>query len=152
MHTKDDDKIETLKESLRAPNAPDIGWIPTTIPEKQEAVGTLSEADISRMTNPVNLSPLQEEFLAIHERLWHLPFSIMFRLVKLGFLPKKFCKLGNKAPPCVSCVFGQARRKPRKFKQTKDGGLSTLRRDSIKKPGESVGIDQLISAQPGLVP
>ena len=76
----------------------------------------------------------------------------MFRLVKLGFSTEKFCKLGNKAPPCVSCIFGQAHHKPWKFKQTKDGGLSTLCGDSITKPGESVGIDQLISAQPGLVP
>ena len=152
VRTRDDKKIETTKESLRAPDAPDIGWIPTTIPDKKEAATTLSEEDISRMTNPVTLSPLQEEFLALHERLWHLPFSGMFRLVKLGFLPKKFSKLGNKAPPCVSCIFGQAHRKPWRFKQTKDGGLSALRGESITKPGETVGIDQLISAQPGLVP
>ena len=76
----------------------------------------------------------------------------MFRLVKLGFLPSKFRKLKNKAPPCVSCLLGQAHRKPWRFKRTKDGGLSSLRGKDISQPGETIGCDQLISAQPGLVP
>ena len=76
----------------------------------------------------------------------------MFRLVKLGFLPPKFKKLKNKAPPCVSCLLGQAHRKPWRFKRTKDGGLSSLRGKDISKPAETIGCDQLISAQPGLVP
>ena len=106
VRTKDEEEIETTKESLRTPDAPDVGWIPATIPEKKEAADTMSEDDLAKLSNPVTLSPMQEEFLALHERLWHLPFSVMFRLVKLGFLPKKFRKLGNKAPPCVSCLFG----------------------------------------------
>ena len=73
-------------------------------------------------------------------------------MVKMGFLPKKFHKLGNKAHPCVSCLFGQAHRKPWRFKQTKNGKLSTLCREKISKPGKTIGVDQLISAQPGLVP
>jgi hypothetical protein len=76
----------------------------------------------------------------------------MFRLVKIGFLPKKFSKLNNKAPPCVSCLSGQAHRKPWRFKITKDGGLNSLRGETITKVGNTVGIDQLISAQPGLLP
>ena len=70
----------------------------------------------------------------------------------MGFLPSKFKKLANKAPPCVSCLFGQAHRKPWRFKRTKNGDTSTLRGDTITEPGETVGVDQLISAQPGLVP
>ena len=73
-------------------------------------------------------------------------------MVKLGFLPAKFKKLGNKAPPCVSCLFGQAHKRPWRFKKTKHGEASTLRGEKITKPGETIGVDQLISAQPGLVP
>ena len=76
----------------------------------------------------------------------------MFRLVKLGVLPKKFHQLNNKAPTCVSCLFGTAHRKPWRFKKTKYGHTSTLRGDDISGPGDTVGVDQLISAQPGLVP
>ena len=106
VRTKNDEIIETTKESLRSPTDPDIGWIPASIPEKEATASTLSEEDIKKISDPVTLSPLQEEFLALHERLWHLPFSVMFRLVKLGFLPLKFRKLKNKAPPCVSCLLG----------------------------------------------
>ena len=76
----------------------------------------------------------------------------MFCLAKTGFLPAKFCKLNNKPPPCVSCAFGQAHKKPWLFKKTKDGAESSLRGKQISEPGDTVGVDQLISAQPGLVP
>ena len=146
------DEIITTKESLRAPDSPDIGWIPSNIPEKRQAATELDANDFDKLSNPVQLSPMQEEFLALHERLWHLPFSVMFRMVKLGFLPKKFKKLGNKAPPCVSCLFGQAHKRPWRYKRTKNGKASTLRGEKPTEPGQTVGVDQLISAQPGLVP
>ncbi|KAL7462348.1 hypothetical protein ACHAXS_002729, partial [Conticribra weissflogii] len=76
----------------------------------------------------------------------------MFRLCKLGFLPKRFLKLQKETPPCVSCLFGQAHRKPWRFKTTADGKLSTLQGSDISQAGQVVGADQLISAQPGLVP
>ncbi|KAL7466425.1 hypothetical protein ACHAXS_006718, partial [Conticribra weissflogii] len=69
-----------------------------------------------------------------------------------GFLPKKFLKLRNASPPCVSCLFGQAHRKPWRSKTTTNGSTSTLRGESLTKPGQTVGVDNLISAQPGLVP
>ena len=31
----DGDAFQTTKKSLRNPNSPDIGWIPTTVPEKR---------------------------------------------------------------------------------------------------------------------
>jgi hypothetical protein len=43
-------------------------------------------------------------------------------------------------------------RKPWHFKKTKDGKTTSLQGEEISKPGETVGIDQLILAQPGLVP
>lgn len=152
VRSASDQVIETTIEFLRAPELPDIGWIPTSIPEKRTAAANLPATDLEKLTNPVKLSPLQEDFLAFHERLWHLPFKVMFRMVKLGLLPNKFKKLKNKAPPCVSCLFGHAHRRPWQFKKTKDGMSSMLRMDSKPAPGQTVGIDQLTLAQPGLVP
>ena len=60
VNTKIEELIESTKESLRAPNNTDIGWIPTTIPEKTDATYKLSEDDLDKLTNPVTLSPLQE--------------------------------------------------------------------------------------------
>ena len=70
----------------------------------------------------------------------------------MGFLHTKFRNLTNKAPPRVSCLLGQANRKPWRFKKTNDGNLRSLRGNRISKPGYTIGVDQLISAQPGLVP
>ena len=86
--TKDDKLIEKSKESLCAPDEPDIGWTTSTVPDKREAVADLSEKEIKQLSNPVSLSPLQEDFVAMHERLWHFPFSVMFCLVKIGFVPR----------------------------------------------------------------
>ena len=60
VNTKIEELIESTKESLRAPNNTDIGWIPTTIPEKTDAASNLSEDELEKLTNPVTLSPLQE--------------------------------------------------------------------------------------------
>ena len=78
VRTKSEELIEATKESLRSPDDPYIRWIPTTIPEKTDAASNLSEDYLDNLTNPVTLSPLQEELLALHERFWHLPFTVMF--------------------------------------------------------------------------
>ena len=69
VQTKNKEVIETTKESLWSPTAPNIGWIPTLILEKKAAASTLSDKDIEKISDPVTLLPLQEEFLALHERL-----------------------------------------------------------------------------------
>ena len=65
----DVDSFVTTKESLRSPDSPDIGWISTTIAENKSSVADLPDKVIEMLANPVKLSPLQEEFLALHERL-----------------------------------------------------------------------------------
>ena len=60
VRTKSEELIEATKESLRAPDDSDIGWIPTTIPEKTDEASNLSDYDLYKLTNPVTLSPLQE--------------------------------------------------------------------------------------------
>ena len=59
----------------------------------------------------------------------------------------------QQSPPCVPCLFGQAHRKQWHFKKTKDvSSNKSLRGEQISSAGDTVSIDQLISAQPGLVP
>jgi len=99
VRTQDDEIVKTTRESLRDRRSPDIGWLPSSVPEKTDATKMMSEEEIKKISNPVKLSPLHEECLALHKRLFHLPFSAMFRLVKIGFLPAKFKKLNNKPPP-----------------------------------------------------
>ena len=46
-----------------------------------------------------------------HDRLGHLPFVDMFKLVKNGRLPKKYLQLKGKKIVCPSCVFAKAKRR-----------------------------------------
>ena len=55
VRTTNDEVIETTKEYLRFPDDPDIGWIPTTLPEKKEIASNLTKKEIDDITNPVSL-------------------------------------------------------------------------------------------------
>ena len=46
MRTPSNEIIEATRESLRNPDAPDIGWIPTSIPDKTTASTTLSDEQL----------------------------------------------------------------------------------------------------------
>jgi hypothetical protein len=51
--------IRTTTEHLRSPSNPDIGWIPTSIPEYRSAGRTFTEDEIEDLTASTHLSPLQ---------------------------------------------------------------------------------------------
>jgi hypothetical protein len=140
------------RELLSRPENPDFVDLPRTTTEYRNTAGMLSEEEIRRIANPPQLSPLQQDFLNVHHRLFHLPFAIMFKLAKIGILPKNYLSLQDKPPPCVSCLFGTAHRKPWRSKKAKDREQATLRGAKITKPGQVVSVDQIVSAQPGLLP
>ena len=67
-------------------------------------------------------------------------------------MSRKFKKLNNKAPPCVSCLLDQVHKTPWGFTKTKNGSAASLNPYMISKPADTIRVEQLISAQPGLVP
>ena len=73
----------------------------------------------------------------------------MHRLVAAKVLPKKFECLRLWKALCPSCLFSKQRRR---YWRTRSKIKGSLRPPSIKKPGDCVSIDHLISAQPGLIP
>ena len=152
MTNSNGDDIITTKEHLRSPNNPYVGWIPSSVTEYKQSAKTISEKDIEKITSLKHLSPLQHEILSIHYKLNHLPFTIMLRLSNMSILPRRFLKLRNDLPPCVSCLFGQAHFRPcwHKSSTTSTGGV--LRSADITKTGQRVGTDQIVSDQPGIVP
>ena len=150
--TSNGEEITTTKEHLRSPTNPDIGWIPTSTPELESAARHLTDEQIEEITLPMHLSPLQQEFLSRHCQLLHLPFSTMLRMSKIGLLPSRFLKLRNDLPPCVSCMFGQSHCRPWKGKGSSKASGGVLKKESINEPGQTVGTDQIVSAQPGFVP
>ena len=76
----------------------------------------------------------------------------MLRLAKMIILPRRFIKLRNDLPPCVSCLFGQARLRPWRHKSSAKSSGGVLCILDINKPGQRVGTDQIFPAQPVLVP
>ena len=58
MTNSNADDIITTKEHIRSPNNPDVGWIPSSVPEYKKSAKTLSEKDIEKITSPKHLSPL----------------------------------------------------------------------------------------------
>ena len=76
----------------------------------------------------------------------------MLRLSNMSILPRRFLKLRNDLPPCVSCLFGQAHTCLWRHKSSTTSTGGVLRSADITKPGKQVGTDQIVSAQPGIVP
>ena len=74
----------------------------------------------------------------------------MIKLVKMGVIRKELLYYEHrKAPICVSCQFGMGRKSSSKVKGS---SYKQIRKEDHNAPGKCVSTDQLISAQPGLVP
>jgi hypothetical protein len=115
----------------------------------QEVGIGISQEQAQRLAYPIILSPQQQELMSWHHCLYHLPFHRIFMLAKQKYLPKILLKLRDKLPLCVACQFDTAQRRPWHNKSKKNGSIQ--KPDQIK-PGDGVSVDQIISAQPGLLP
>jgi hypothetical protein len=74
----------------------------------------------------------------------------MIKLAKMGVIPEELLYYEHrKAPICVSCQFGMGRKSSSKVKGS---SYKPIRKEDHDAPGKCVSTDQLISAQPGLVP
>ena len=140
------------REFLHRPGNPEICDLPRTTVEYRDTANLLSEEEIRSISHPQQLSPLQQEFLNMHHRLFHLPYTVMFRLAQIGILPNYFLRIQKNPPPCASCLFGTAHRRPWRTKKAKDREQATLKPATIQKAGDCVSVDQMVSAQPGLLP
>jgi hypothetical protein len=86
--------------------------------------------------------------MGLHYKFSHLPLPAMITLDEKGKLNRKFIKLKHRLPVCMSCIFGTSHCKPWRSK----GARGSIRKESDDAPGKCVSTDQLISAQPGLIP
>ena len=70
--------------------------------------------DTERNTNVEKLLPsttLVRDWKLMHDKLGHLPFATIDRLVANNMLPPKFKKLKGKPIICPLCIFGRMRRR-----------------------------------------
>ena len=72
---------------------------------------------------------------------------LMAALGKHG-IRKKLAKVKDRVPTCISCTFGMSHKRPWRTK----GTPGTIRKEEEINPGDCVSIDQIVSAQPGLIP
>jgi hypothetical protein len=135
----------TLLSSI---NAPDIGTIPVSVEQYANELPKLTREQLRQVSHPQILDDDQREFMGLNYKMNHLPLPAMITLAEKGKLNRKFAELKHRLPVCMSCMFGTAHRKPWRSKGEKD----SIRKPTDNAPGKCVSIDQMISAQPGLIP
>ena len=109
----------------------------------------ISKEEAQALLRPRILNAIQQELMDWHHRLYHLYFPKIFRLVELGHLPKRLLDSKNNAHLCVACQFGTSHRRLWRTKSKASGSIHTA--DHVE-PGDDVSMDQIVSAQPGLIP
>ncbi len=114
---------------------------------KEVGIG-ITQEQAQQLACPQALTPQQQELMSWHHSFHHLPFNRILMLTKCGYLPKILLKLQDKLPLCVVCQFGTAHRQPLRTKGKKNGSIW---KPDQTKPGDGVSVDQIISAQPGLI-
>ena len=153
LHTarlEDGTKLTVRDSNLQLLDQPNFLNMSKTPLDYRNEVGTgLSLEEAQALARPQTISPLQQELMIWHHRLYHLPYRILFRLASIGTLPKRLLDFQNKTPLCVACQFGQAHRCPWWVNRKKSGYIRTPEQ---KDSGDGVSVDQIVSAQPGLIP
>ena len=136
-------------EMLHFLENPDIASIPQTSNDYCKECEVVSKEDLKGILEPQSLSPLQEEMMSYHLKLHHLPFPKLIELAEREKIPKRLATLKGRTPVCVACIFGTAHKKPWRTKSKK---YNPIRRPEDNAPGKRISTDQLVSAQPGLIP
>ena len=109
-------EILTEQVFLSDTDEPDISTIPTTHTEYEETCKFLTLYQIETIRNPTKLSDNQQSFLKMHEHLNHLNMRTMMKLAKKNILPKKYIELEKDLSVCMSCILGQAHKRPWRHK------------------------------------
>ena len=123
--------------------------IPTSVEDYQKKVMTLDKDLLNQILYSRTLTPLEQEFMDKHYSLQYAPFIKMFHKAEFGKLPQRFLTLKKKPPICASSIFSSMKRKAWKRRHERS---TTIRYLEHNRPGKDTSVDQLVSAQPGLVP
>jgi len=128
--------------------APDVASVPIEIEQFASELPNLSKIQLEQIAHPEILDSDQRELMALHCKMNHLPFPALIRLAESGKIKKRLANLKERLPVCMSCIFGMSHRRPWRSR----GAPNTIRKKSETEPGDCVSIDQIVSAQPGLIP
>ena len=136
-------------ETLNFIENPDVALILQTSDDYLCESAELSQSQFQTLLSPKSLSPLQEEMLSHHNHLHHTPFPKLIVMAQQGVIPKRLASLKGLCPLCVACLFGQAHKCPW---QSKSKQKHPICKPTDNAPGKRALMDQMVSAQPVLVP
>ena len=147
---RDDRKIKAMEDNLLAADETDVSILPDDAQDFVHQSKCLTLDEIKMVRDPPVLSKIQHEWIGLHDQFGHLPFAVMDRLVDANILPSKFKVLKGQKFLCPSCLFGKMRKRAWRTKGVSN--LKTIRKKHENYAGAKVSVDQLVVAQPGLVP
>ncbi len=93
-------------------DAPDISTVPVSVEQYAIKLPKLMHQQLKQISNPQTLDNNERELMEIHYKMNHLPLQALIPLAEKGKFNRKFVKLKDCLPTCMSCIFGQAYRKP----------------------------------------
>jgi hypothetical protein len=150
IRRKDGTKLNVHDFHLRIKHQPDLSNIPSTPLDYCKEVGRgITREEAEQPARPCILSPIQQELMDWHHRLYHLSFPKIFRLADYGLVAKCLLDCKGRRPLWVACQFGTAHRRPWQVKGKASGSIC---RPEHIQPGDGVSMNQIVLAQPGLIP
>jgi len=149
VQLSDDTVLLVDPETLNFIENPDFASIPQTPDDYLRESENILQSQMRMLLSPKSLSPLQEEMLNYHSRLHHTPFPKLIVMAQQGEIPKRLASLKGCCTLCVPCLFGQAHKRPWRSKSKQKHPICMPTDDA---PGKRASLDQMVSAQPGLIP
>ena len=137
--TKDDDYLQGPQPDptiQRTPREFDLDL------NNSEGVTPVVIEDDDKDRQPTNVAA---EFLKYHINYCHASPARLQEMAKQVIIPRHLATCN--VPICSACQYGKATRRPWRNKTRKDN-LSVTK---VRRPGQTVGIDQMISKTPGLI-
>jgi hypothetical protein len=136
-------------ETLNFIANPDIASIPQTFEDYCQDCKNIEPSQSEHILSPQSLSPLQEEMMSHHCHIHHMFFRSSLLRQKKWEIPKRLPALKGHCPICVACRFGQAHKHPWRSKSQQKHPICKPTDDAS---GKKASLDQMVSAQPGLIP
>ena len=143
-------RVTANLDQIMSSDETDVATIPFTAEDYVEQAKCLNAEELQILKRPDTMSTLQKEWMSLHDQYGHLSSAEMERMLDFGLFHKKFKKLSDRKIICPSCIFGRMRKRPWRHKGVMN--RKTIRKKDQNFPGAKVSTDQLVVAQPGLVP
>ncbi len=127
VRRQDGTRLQVHDAHLRLTLQADFSNIPKTpLDYCKEAGKGISKEEAETLARPRILTPIQQDLMDWHHRLYHLSFPKIFRLAEKGHLPSRLLDCKGKHPLCIACQFGTAHCRPWRHRGKASGSIRSL--------------------------